>query len=155
NFLDSDHTQNHFNGFLQDTMSIGDKLILVASLRLDKHPLLTKLQVSPRGAVVYQPAEGHALRVSSGRAFRTPTFLESYLDLMVHTPLRAVGEQPFGAELRERFGVPPLRPEEIISTEIGYRFAGSRYFDVDVAAYYNFVRDLVILDNIYPYTMND
>ncbi len=151
-FLDANHSEDHFNGFLQDTMRIQDWLILVGSLRVDHHPLLEKLQVSPRGAVVIQPTEGQAIRLSVGRAFRTQTFLESYLDLALATPLDAVSANGLGAEINERLGV-QLRPENILSSEVGYRFAESSYFDVDLSAYYNIVQDLVILDDVTPYTL--
>ncbi len=152
-YLDADHHENHFNGFFQDTMRISDYLIVVASLRVDRHPLLSKLQVSPRAAVIVRPTDGQAIRFSVGRAFRQQTFLDSYLQLRVSTPLQAVGVDSLGSEITERMGRGQLEPESILSSEVGYRFAESTYFDVDVAAYYNVVRDLVIDDDLYPLTL--
>ncbi|MBC7170986.1 MAG: TonB-dependent receptor, partial [Polyangiaceae bacterium] len=134
--LDEDHLEHHSNGFAQDTMRVSDWLILVGSFRIDRHPLLEQLQISPRGAIVIQPTDGQALRVSVGRAFRTQTFLESYVSAKVPTPLLAVTADALGSEINERLDE-KLRPERIISSEVGYRFAESKYFDVDVAAYYN------------------
>ncbi len=146
--------ENHYAGFFQDTMRFGERVIFVASLRLDSHPLLENLQISPRGALVLRPTESTAIRLSAGRAFRTQTFLESYLDLLFPTPIAGVNAHGYGSELNEDlFGAPNLRPEQIVSTEIGFRFVGADYFDVDVAAYYNRVTNLVRLDRIEPFTL--
>jgi iron complex outermembrane receptor protein len=155
-FIDRHRDENHFNGYFQDTLRVTDHLILVASLRVDSHPLLSKLQVSPRGAIIIRPTEGQALRFSGARAFRTQTFLESYLDLRTQTPIAGVAADGVGSVIQQaRRGAAPLRPEEIISAEVGYRYAESDYFDVDVSAYYNHVKDLVILDDLTPYSLAD
>ncbi len=146
--------ENHYAGFFQDTMRFGEKLLLVASLRLDQHPLLADLQVSPRGALVIRPTDATAVRLSSGRAFRTQTFLESYLDLRLPTPIAAVSGQGYGAERNEAlFGAANLRPEQIVSNELGFRYVAEDSYDVDVAAYYNRVTDLVRLNSITPFTL--
>ncbi len=150
--LDGNHQENHFNGFFQDTMTIADKLILVAGLRIDRHPLLEKLQISPRGAIVIRPTEGQAIRFSVGQAFRTQTFLESYVDLQLPTPVQAIAVHTIGAELEDRVAQ-DLDSDRILSSEVGYRFAGSNYFDLDFAAYYNVVRNLVILSDLRAYNL--
>src|SRR5688572_26679550 len=85
-YLDDDHDENHYAVFFQDTLRIFDELIVVGSFRVDVHPLLDTPVFSPRGAVIVRPTEGQAIRTTVGTAFRTPTFLESYLQLPNPTP---------------------------------------------------------------------
>lgn len=139
NFLDDKHTEHHFSAFIQDTLKLADPLTLVASLRSDLHPLLDKPVVSPRGALIFRPTEGSAIRASFGTAFRTPTFLESYSDTTVGTPLQGVvvrveGSEPAGLE---------LKPESILSAELGYRWAESDFFDADLSTYYNRITNII------------
>ncbi len=136
--------ENHYAGFIQDTMQLARKLILVAGLRIDRHPLLENLQISPRAALIYRPNEEMALRVSAGRAFRTQTFLESYLLNHIPTPIPAVSAVGIGSVYRERFfGDRPLSPEQIISSEIGFATTTDS-FSLDASAYVNRINSLII-----------
>lgn len=149
--LDAPHTEHHYSASLQDTIQLLPSLSLVASLRTDLHPLLDGPVISPRGALVYRLTEGSSLRGSVGTAFRTPTFLESYFDVVADTPVRGVGLDILGSEVANR----PLRPESIASYEVGYRNAESEYFDVDTTAYYNRVKDIIYPGAIEPASLQD
>ncbi|MBC7173815.1 MAG: TonB-dependent receptor, partial [Polyangiaceae bacterium] len=147
--------EDHYAAFFQDTMNFGEHVSFVASLRTDSHPLLDTLQLSPRGALVLRPTDQTSVRLSAGRAFRTQTFLESYLDLRIPSAIAGVSAQGYGAERNEAlFGARDLRPEQIVSTEIGFRYVGTDYFDVDLAAYYNRVTDLVRYDPVELFTLH-
>ena len=153
-YIDQERFENHGAIFFQDTLGIARALALVLSARVDFHPLLDAPVFSPRGAVVVQPSEGQAIRASFGTAFRTQTFLESYLQLPNPTPLRGVEVVALGSEpSADLLGTPRLAPERILSAELGYRNEMSEYFDVQASAYYNRVTDLVILGQIAPYTL--
>ena len=153
-FLDQEQFENHGAVFFQDSLTILRRLILVGSFRLDFHPLLSKPVFSPRGALVLRPTDGSALRASVGTAFRTQTFLESYLQLRNPTPVRGVDVLAMGSEPAHRqLGRQRLTPERILSAELGYRNADSDYFDVDASVYYNRVTDLVILSQVQPFTL--
>ncbi len=58
-------------------------LDLIAALRLDYHSRVSGVALSPRGAVVLRPAEGHSVRFTYNRAFSTPTSYDLFLDLPV------------------------------------------------------------------------
>ena len=150
-YLDAPHDQNHFAVFFQDAMDIVDWLSVVASFRVDFHPLLPDPVFSPRGAFIFHPTERSALRLSAGTAFRTPTFLESYLDLRNPSPIPGINVQAQGAST-QGFA---LRPEQIISAEIGFRDEDSDYFDFEVNGYYNRVNDLVGLTQIQQFRLAD
>lgn len=141
------NTQHHFAAYLQDQMRIIKGLQLVVSARLDSHPLLAAIQVSPRASVVVRPSRGQAFRATVGRAFRGPTFLESYLNIDNNSPLRGV--TALGA------GNTKLRPEEMLSAEIGYANQASDYFALEVNGYFNLVSDLISLSSVDTYRLRD
>jgi len=157
-YLSGEQFENHYAVFFQETAKLIDELSLVASFRLDFHPLLDGPVFSPRGAVVVRPTEGSAIRASFGTAFRTQTFLESYLRLRNPTPLDGVNVLGVGSETAARENIPGyqrLTPERILSAEIGYRNEESDYFDVMASVYYNRVTDLVFLTQVREYTLGD
>jgi outer membrane receptor protein involved in Fe transport len=130
-------TQHHFNVFLQDTLRIEEWVQIVLSARLDQHPLLSEPQISPRASVVVHPTSRQSIRVTAGTAFRSPTLVESYVQVPNSTPLRGV--TAFG------IGNTSLNPERIVSVELGYMLQESEYFDVEVNGYYNLVYDQILL----------
>ena len=118
------------------------QVTLVLSYRVDRHPLLYSQDVtpgglvhSPRGTLLYEFKPEQVLRLSVGSAFRAPTFLESYVDLL--TPI------PNQAGLAVRFqGSRDLRPEQMLQAELGYRGRiGS--FQPDVVLYGERVQNLI------------
>lgn len=138
----------HFAAFVQDEWRIVKPLTLVASYRLDRHPLLDNgnpgYAHSPRVSLVYRPFEGHAFRGAFATAFRQPTFLESYMD--IRTPVPGVN----GASVLTE-GNRTLKPERLLSFELGYRGEAARVgLSWDVAAYWNIVSDLIVLSAVSP-----
>jgi iron complex outermembrane receptor protein len=87
--------------------------LLVQGGAMLEHHYFTGTDVSPRAAVNYTPAEGHTLRLNVSQAYRSPTFFERKGNLSYYTTTGTLVEQivaPSG----------PLRPERILSREIGY-----------------------------------
>ncbi len=146
----SDLSENHFNGYLQDSVRIGDKFIVVGSIRGDYVPYLQKVIPSPRGAIIYKRTKDDAIRLSVSSAFRKPSYLESYLDFPVQTPL--VGAEVLSQAHRSDNPGFIVQQENVFSTEIGYQNLASDYFAFDVAAYYNRVSNLIVFDNLRPQT---
>jgi len=147
NLLDHTHREDHFQGFAQDSIHFGSRFTLIAGLRVDRHPLLAHPVVSPRGAIVGRVGDRQAIRASVSTAFRTQSFVESYLSLFLDTLFTAATAYGVGSEesLR-RFGVGRLRPERILSAEVGYQNQESDVVSLDVAMYFNKVQDLIDLD---------
>ena len=138
----------HAAAFVQDEWRIIKPLTLIASYRIDRHPLLDNgspgYAQSPRVSVVVRPFESHAFRASFATAFRQPTFLESYMD--IRTPVPGVT----GASVLTQ-GNRGLRPERLISFEVGYRGELPRLgITVDLAGYWNVVSDLIGLSAVIP-----
>ena len=148
NYLGELRTEFHAAAFVQDEWRIIKPLSLVASYRIDRHPLLDRGQPgyaqSPRVSVIVAPTEGQALRASFATAFRQPTFLESYMNL--RTPVPGIN----GASVLTE-GNQSLRPERLVSFEVGYRGEIAKLgLGVDVAAYWNIVSDLIGLSAVNP-----
>ena len=137
-YLDRDHDQHHFGVFLQDSLRITDWFLVHAALRVDFHPLLDTPPVSPRVALIFKPTDRSAIRASFGTAFRTPSFLESYLDVGVNFPIPAFTGRTLGTEI---FG-DRLDAERILSAELGYETQDSEYITLSLNAYYNYATDL-------------
>jgi iron complex outermembrane receptor protein len=146
-WIDAEHTQHHFGGYIQDVLQLAKPLTLQIGARLDHHPLLSAPQFSPRGSLVYHFLEQQSLRVSIGRAFRGPSFIESYLDLANGTPLRGVTAYGRGND--------KLDPESIVSYELGYQNQASDYFALEANAYYNTVKDAILFTDVNRYTLGD
>ncbi|GAB4215761.1 MAG: hypothetical protein OHK0013_41610 [Sandaracinaceae bacterium] len=139
-------TQHHGSLFLQDTLRFSDVLQVVLSVRGDLHPLVGP-QVSPRGSVVVHPTEGQTIRLTGGAAFRSPTFVESYVSVPNATPVRGV--TAFGV------GNTSLNPERMISVELGYMNAMTEYFSLELNGYFNFVYDFIFLSDARGYRIAD
>lgn len=138
----------HAAAFIQDEYHPIKPLGIVASYRIDRHPLLDNgnpgYAQSPRISLVYRLFENHALRASFATAFRQPTFLESYMN--IRTPVPGVN----GASVLTQ-GNRALRPERLFSFEVGYRGEVPQAgLTIDLAGYWNIVNDLIVLSAVNP-----
>lgn len=143
----------HAAAFVQDEWRIIKPLTLVASYRIDRHPLLDNgnpgYAQSPRVSLVFRPFESHAFRGSFATAFRQPTFLESYMD--IRTPVPGIN----GASVLTQ-GNRALKPERLFSFELGYRGELPQLgLTVDLAGYWNIVSDLIGLSAVNPVAPGD
>ena len=117
----SPYQQHYFNVFLQEEWEPTRKLSVILSYRVDRDPLLyakgvtsNGLVQSPRGTILYEVNPEQVLRFTLGSAFRSATFLESYIDLFAPIPNQpALGVRFQGSE--------NLHPEEMLQAELGYR----------------------------------
>jgi len=121
--IQGDREQNLFAVFLQDEWSPLENLTLTLGVRVDTHPE-TGVNVSPRGSVVYSPWRNHTFRVSVGRAFRNPSILENFLDVLT----------PLGVTI---LGNRDLDPEEITSYEVGYQAFLFKRLKARIDLFYN------------------
>ncbi|WP_434383254.1 TonB-dependent receptor domain-containing protein [Melittangium boletus] len=138
----------HAAAFVQDEWRLIQPLRVVASYRVDRHPLLDNgepgLAHSPRVSALFMPVAGHAFRASAATAFRVPTFMESYA--YVGFPIPGVN----GANLLTT-GNTRLQAERLQAYELGYRGEAPRLgIDWDLALYQNTVRNLIRLSAVEP-----
>jgi outer membrane receptor protein involved in Fe transport len=147
--LYGDQQMNNFGVFVQDQYTIikdnaGHSILsTTAGIRGDYNKYVSLnhfVQFSPKLSFLYTPSaenvfKNTALRVLVGRAFRAPSIAELY----------------FKKELFGGFDFvfnPKLKPEEMISAEIGFRKQYEKRFTVDVSAYINEYDNLIQYVNI-------
>jgi len=66
--------------YLQDAISLTDKLVLNAGVRLDQHHMIEKAQVNPRIGLIWNPKESTTFKLLYGSAFRAPNVMERDYD---------------------------------------------------------------------------
>jgi len=146
-WLDKDHTQHHVGAYIQDVLQLARPLRLQLGARVDRHPLLSSLQFSPRGSLVYRFLPDQSVRATVGRAFRGPSFLESYVEFPNAAPLRGVTAWGVGND--------NLAPESITSFELGYMTQASDSFALEINGYYNLVKDAILFTEVDKFGLND
>ncbi len=88
--------------YLHSETRLGDRMDLVTALRVDDHNRLDGVNVSPRAALVFRPAQNQNLRLTYNRAFATPSTSSLFLDL----PTGAIPVAPGVGYTLRAFGVP-------------------------------------------------
>jgi iron complex outermembrane receptor protein len=68
--------------YLHSETSLGDRIDLVTAIRLDDHNRLADVNISPRAALVFRPADNQNFRFTYNRAFATPTTTNLFLDII-------------------------------------------------------------------------
>ncbi|MGH7447022.1 MAG: TonB-dependent receptor, partial [Longimicrobiales bacterium] len=87
-YEDEDET-TEVGAYLQSETALHPMFDLVLAGRVDDHSALPDMIFSPRAALVFKPADDHALRATFNRAFSTPTSLNQFLDLPTSVPNQA------------------------------------------------------------------
>jgi hypothetical protein len=116
--VDSSISEYRFGVFIHDEQRFGEQVVLTVGARFDWNSV-TDPAVSPRAALVYNPAGDHFLRVSGGTAFRKPSLVETSTNFRMETTFQEV------TDLFEIRGISNkgLENEVLNAVEIGYRGA--------------------------------
>ncbi|UCD83249.1 MAG: TonB-dependent receptor, partial [Deltaproteobacteria bacterium] len=85
---------------------------------------------SPRGSLIYTPLKGHIICFSAGGAFRNPAYIDLFTDLSLAGTVIAKGRRD-------------LKPESIISVELGYRASFIERLRANLGVFYNKIEDLI------------
>jgi iron complex outermembrane receptor protein len=151
--------------YLQASKSIlQDKLKFSLALRVDKNKNFAA-QFSPRGSIVYNINKDHLIRVSAAYAFRNPTLQDLYLYLDIGRiflagNLRGVDNVytlqsvqdfnnyfdstfDYNTSLLKSVKIAPLKPEKVISAEIGYRGEIAKRVLIDFTGYFARYTDFI------------
>jgi len=152
-FLTGSISENHAGFFVHDEVKIGKPLAIVGDYRADYDPYLDRIIQSPKVSLLVHPSEQSTIRGIIGTAFRTPTFLEAYLDFPIQLPVTggsqlALGSRPDQPNFK-------LNPEQVITYELGYLNSESDLFTFDSAFFYNHVNNLIDIAPTRPVTVGD
>jgi iron complex outermembrane recepter protein len=149
NYLEGAHSEPFYAFFIQDSWAVSPQFTVLASYRLDRHPLVGVIEQSdvgfpgsPRLAFIYKPFKGQAFRASLGTAFRAPTQAETYLDLAASSPVAGVAINLVG-------GKGSLQPEDIVTSELGYLYQGEQG-EFEAVAYINRINNLITRSSLVP-----
>ena len=142
NMIDRDHRQKLIAAYFQDEYKPSENFTLTVGLRYDKHPLVQR-QISPRANMMFAPTRDHHFRLSYGTAFRSPSFIESYLYENSDISKLISPLLPANTFIVKARGNPDLLPERITSYEIGYQAALGPRFRARADLFYNNLWDFI------------
>ena len=145
--IDQDHRQNLIAGYIQDEFKPSENFAFTIGLRYDIHPLV-KEQFSPRANLLISPFKEHYLRLSYGTAFRSPSFIESYLYENSDISSMISPLLPPNTIIVQARGNADLFPEKITSYEIGYQALLSPKFWAKLDLFYNNLEDFIAFKTI-------
>jgi iron complex outermembrane receptor protein len=150
-YIGNFRSENHESLTGQDAVKLGRYLGLVANGRVDYDPYLERFIGSPHGTVLVHPTKRSTIRGIVGTAFRTPNFLEEYLNLSQQLPDAGAAfvQSPIPANTSQR-----VQPERVFSTEVGYLNQDSDFFTIDTALFYNRVSQLTQLEPVHAVTVS-
>lgn len=127
-------TQDTYGVFIHDSIAVGPKSRLLLGSQLE-HNRFTGWEVQPNLQFMHSPDERQSYWVSVSRAVRTPLRTEAGFAL----------EFPIGGGNYARIvGDPNLDAEKVLAYQAGVRLGLREDLFLDVAAFYNEYRDLVI-----------
>jgi iron complex outermembrane receptor protein len=152
-YLDRQRYEHHEAFFVHDEIKFGKYFAFVGDYRLDIVPYLERAVSSPKGALLFHPSKQSTLRASVATAFRTPTFLESYLSIPVQLPLAGAALDSNAS--RPDQGAFKVNPERIFAAELGYLNQDSDFITLDTALFFNHASDLIILADNRAITVGD
>jgi len=123
--------------FLQDEIALGERWHWSLGARYYEADALSDAAVAPRTGLVFLPRDGHALRASYGKAFRSPSAINEYLDVTI---LQQLG--PFAVP-GDADGNLAIDEESLTAIDFGYTrvFANELVLNVDV--YRNEITDSI------------
>lgn len=150
NIIDKSHRQNLLAGFIQNEFRPNKRINTLIGLRIDNHPL-AKNNLSPRGSLIIEPWENHAFRVSASKAFRNPSFSDSYLKVPLEPiPLPSPPLPPGFQTDITIIGNENLSPEKIKTCEFGYQTFFRRKLKIKIDLFYNRIDDFVGTEDFTP-----
>ncbi|MCP5047144.1 MAG: TonB-dependent receptor [bacterium] len=137
-FFPESHRQHLWSLFLEDEITVTDRVRLTLGGRYDRHPLAGG-RFSPRGNLLYSPGANHYIRFSVAQAFRNPTFFDSYLDFEAQLKI-IIGPPQQPLEVPYTYigrGNQSIKPEGIIAYEIGYHGNWNKNLKFKLNLFYN------------------
>lgn len=149
NIFDKYHRQNLIAGFIQNEFRPNKKINTLIGLRIDHHPLV-KNNLSPRGSIIFEPWMNHTFRLTGSKAFRNPSFSDSYLKIPLNPNILPF--PPGSISEITIIGNEDLSPERIETIEIGYQTFLKRKLKLKTDLFYNKTSDFIGTGDIKPKT---
>lgn len=133
----SSFDQDLISAFIEDDIQlIQDRLHLTLGVKFE-HNDITGFEIQPSVRLRWTPVKKHVFWAAISRAVRTPSRLESKLDLTIYQPENLNGEWNGNDIISTITGNDDLAPEELIAYEIGYRMIAAKNLWMDIAVFYS------------------
>ena len=133
--------ENRLGFYLQDEWKATQNLTLVTGARYDLDTFI-HATISPRVSLLYTVVPDHTLHATFSVGYRPPTFSNRISSVAVVTSLPL--PPPFGTTTTTVQGSTNLRPEEIVSHEIGYQGWFWRHrLRIRVDVFFNHISNLI------------
>lgn len=133
-YLYGEHRVFSAGFYLQDEISIGNKIVATAGARYDHYSIIGEVQesnFSPKLALLYKANPKLSLRTLLAQAFRDPPIAERFIKF----------EQGGGLRFQPN---PGLRPERLVlSAELGAKLEPAAGLSIDAALFYNRYNNLI------------
>jgi iron complex outermembrane receptor protein len=131
-------TDSIYSWFLQDQIAIiPDRLSLIVGSKFE-HNNYSGFEIQPNVRAIWTPTDHQSLWVAVTRAVRTPSRLDTDLQLTDFLG-QAAGSPPLYLRL---LGNKNFESEQLLGTEVGYRTLVAKKLYVDVAFFHNDYNDL-------------
>ena len=147
NIAPGEDTRTEGGAFIEDSISLGDSVIINAGIRADGFSVLDDAVWSLRVGILVRPVAGqsHSIRASYSRAYRAPSLINNFLQTAIFNAINLGLIQPgLGTFFFPSFAVGNefLVEEQLDQFELGFLglFADDM-ISVDAAFYYSNTRD--------------
>jgi iron complex outermembrane receptor protein len=134
--------RSEFGVFVEDELSLTERLTLSLGGRVD-HFETIGTAFSPRLSLFFAPRWNHVFRVTYNEAYRAPTVIENFMDLVTDNPVVLDPALPLFQLEVHGLGSEDLDEETIRSLEVGYTsILGGRH-ELALSVYRNEIDDAI------------
>lgn len=140
-YVPSSRRERIVNLFLQDEIKLSPSLKLTLGNKLENRNSM-RWETQPSARVLWTVSPQHSLWSAISRAVRTPARLEQDSNIQFLFAAKTSDEYPIPM-YGTLTGSKDVRPEKLISHELGWRFQANKNFSVDSSIYYNEYKDLI------------
>ncbi len=132
--------------YIQDEIFLSDHFRWLVGGRADAFSVIDKVVFSPRTTFMIKPTPEHAFRVSYNKAFRAPSFVNSFLDVTIVQAIDLGLLNPALAGRQYAFPVAAvgnegLNEESMTAYEVGYTGTVADRYNLSAAWYLNQTSD--------------
>jgi iron complex outermembrane receptor protein len=139
--------------YVQDRMRLCDLAQWIIGTRIDRFSAVDKTVMSPRTAFIFRPRPDHTLRASFNRAFRAPSFFNSFLQTQFLSRTDDVADPPFYFPSFAD-GNLDLKEEALTAYEAAY-IGQIGSMTVGAATYVNYTRNMILFTQVESYTSDN
>ena len=141
--------RQEFGGYAQDEIFLSNLFRWIVGARVDHFDYLNDFVFSPRTTFMIKPRADQAIRFSYNRAYRSPSVINNFLDLVIAQPIDL---GLFSPALAGRIyplpvsiqGNPDLKEQSLDAFEIGYTGALLKRATVSAAFYVNNLKNDIL-----------